>query len=240
MHPQPIHHTKAKPHWFVKTLYFHHVCENIVHYTNIPPKAFETYISFLAERFSFWTASEAFAAFKDGISSSGKLVLTFDDGYEDAYRNAIPILSNYGIRASFYLLPRFVGKSNTWNTERSYAANHMNWKQIVNLVNQGHDIGSHGMSHRSLIQLEETEIRDELSNSKTILERKLGVSIQGFSYPYGFVDARVGRLTQELYQFAFSSIKSQRDCWNNDRFSLQRKFLPIGASQQELCAVLGL
>lgn len=65
---------------------------------------------------------------------------------------------------------------------------HMNWEQVLEVAANNVEIGSHTNSHRVLTRLTTEELDKELSNSKKLLEKRLSVTIDSFSYPYGGFD----------------------------------------------------
>ncbi|MCL1900064.1 MAG: polysaccharide deacetylase family protein, partial [Promicromonosporaceae bacterium] len=46
------------------------------------------------------------------------VVITFDDGYEDNYKNAFPILKDHGIKATIFLISNKIGEENMLNKEQ--------------------------------------------------------------------------------------------------------------------------
>ncbi len=61
----------------------------------------------------------------------------------------------------------------------------MNWSQINEMANSGMEIGSHTLSHRILSQLSREEQKQEVSNSKKLIEAKLSCQITSIAYPVG-------------------------------------------------------
>jgi peptidoglycan/xylan/chitin deacetylase (PgdA/CDA1 family) len=107
------------------------------------------------------------------------VILSFDDGFENFYSDAYPIIDKHGMTATVFIISSKVGK--TFKDRKC-----MNWEQIIELRNSGICIGSHTVTHPVLYSLSMPEIEKELSNSKTDLESKLGFSIDHFAYPYAF------------------------------------------------------
>jgi len=66
-------------------------------------------------------------------------------------------------------------------TERLY----MNWKELADLHKAGMEIGAHTVTHRSLWTLDAPTAHNEILHSKRILERRLGITVTSFSYPFG-------------------------------------------------------
>lgn len=130
----------------------------------------------------------------DSITDYSKTVmLTFDDGYEDFYLNAFPILKKYNIKATLYTISDYVG-----------AEIYANAVQIKELSDSGLvAIESHTVSHASLNQLSNEDIERELSNSKQALESITGKTITSIAYPKGHYDNRVLELTKKYYKYGF-------------------------------------
>jgi peptidoglycan/xylan/chitin deacetylase (PgdA/CDA1 family) len=59
----------------------------------------------------------------------------------------------------------------------------MTWDEVRATVKQGHIIGSHSLSHPNMAHINEDALQRELTESKKILERELGVPVVHFSYP---------------------------------------------------------
>ena len=84
-----------------------------------------------------------------GLTETSKVVsITFDDGFRNAAVTATPILSNYGYRASFYVVsgwvePRRAAVSDPYNRGQS----HGTWDFWRRISAMGHEIGSHTFSH---------------------------------------------------------------------------------------------
>src|ERR1044072_572960 len=116
--------------WSLPVLIFHHVSPYVNYYTNTPPEVFRKQIETLAGRYKFWTSSDAFQAFVDGRSPDGHAVITFDDGYQDNFLFARPILNEYGIKATFFVLPLWAGRLNEWNPKCGFRVPHMTREEM--------------------------------------------------------------------------------------------------------------
>ncbi|MEN8129606.1 MAG: polysaccharide deacetylase family protein [Pseudomonadota bacterium] len=66
----------------------------------------------------------------------------------------------------------------------------MDWKDLRSLSKTGHEIGSHSRRHEILPQLDDVRLREEIQDSKRILERGLGSPVRSFCFPNGDYDAR--------------------------------------------------
>jgi peptidoglycan/xylan/chitin deacetylase (PgdA/CDA1 family) len=114
--------------------------------------------------------------------------ITFDDGYENNLRCALPTLKRFGFSSTCYIVANQVGKTNSWDLERGVIqVPLMDAQQLKAWVDAGQEVGSHTLNHANLETLSEAEQAIEISQSKTQLEalvqQKAGV--QHFCYPYG-------------------------------------------------------
>lgn len=114
------------------------------------------------------------------------LILTFDDGYDSTYRNALPLLDEFRYRAVFYVLGEKTLRVNAWDVKEgepaSELADHSNWKSILG---QGHEIGAHSMTHPRLTEVAPTLVEQEVRGSWQIIKEMTGENPASFAYPYG-------------------------------------------------------
>lgn len=118
------------------------------------------------------------------------IVLTFDDGYQGHYTYVYSLMQQYGYPATFAIYPAKVGKS--------YGRSSLSWEQLREMAaNPLVTIASHSVTHPSdLRELTEAELRQEVVESKRILEAELGIPIEHFVYPEGNYDERVAHWVQ--------------------------------------------
>jgi peptidoglycan/xylan/chitin deacetylase (PgdA/CDA1 family) len=145
------------------------------------PRVFEQHLKTLAEKSYAGCRLDAIA---DRLTIPGKkVVLTFDDGFEDFYSSAWPILEKYGFSASVFLPTGFIGAEDTCLIK---GKRHLSWAQIRELNANGVEFGSHSITHPVLRNHPRDVIRREIVKSKTIIEDQLGNPVHSFSYPYAF------------------------------------------------------
>jgi len=118
---------------------------------------------------------------------SGRVVgITFDDGYLNNLTHAAPILNFFNFSATCYVVSGLIGTTNSWDEELGVpSAPLMNIEHLKEWLNRGHEIGSHCVTHSSLLKITDERARFEIEDSKTQLERMLGVPVHQFCYPYG-------------------------------------------------------
>lgn len=165
---------------------------------SISPNLFDRQMQYLAE--NGYTAI-SLEQLEDGLANKSPLpsksvLITFDDGYEDNYSSALPILEKYGMRSVAFIIIDKVGQPN-----------YLTWDEVKDMQVRNTEIESHTLSHRSLIGLNPDEQKNEIETSKTILEQHVGRPVTYFSYPYGDFDASMFSLLQRAgYHGAFSGI----------------------------------
>ena len=130
------------------------------------------------------------------------IVLTFDDGYEDNYTIAFPLLRQYGYRAVIFVVTDAQHRTNFWD-RGEVSASLLHSRQLQDFSRQGFEIGSHTVTHARLTTISAPAAQKELEESKESLEQLLGSEILSFAYPYGALDAGVKHLVEEAgYRFA--------------------------------------
>jgi peptidoglycan/xylan/chitin deacetylase (PgdA/CDA1 family) len=114
-----------------------------------------------------------------GLFPERPVVITFDDGNEDIYSTAFPIMRRYGFVGTFYMVANRLG-----------AKDFVNADQLIEMAAAGWEIGSHGYSHVDLTT-DHSLIFHEMADSRRVLQEKLHVPVNTIAYPFGNVDATV-------------------------------------------------
>lgn len=120
------------------------------------------------------------------------VVITIDDGWRSTYTEAYPELKKRGFPFTVFLYPQIIGKT----------ATALNWDQVREMAANGADVQSHSLSHPFLTRRRHIELDDvnyakwlakELSDSRRILEKHIGKSVDFLAYPYGDYDHYLAR-----------------------------------------------
>jgi peptidoglycan/xylan/chitin deacetylase (PgdA/CDA1 family) len=130
------------------------------------------------------------------------IVCTFDDGYEGLLHNAAPILNEFGFDATVFVCTDYIGQNNDWNYKDCHTRKHLSLAHLKELQSFGWEIGSHGVSHKSLLRLDDSEVDLQLSESKHILEAEFG-PIKSYAYPYGDYSPYIESIVAKYYKYAF-------------------------------------
>jgi peptidoglycan/xylan/chitin deacetylase (PgdA/CDA1 family) len=162
------------------------------------------------------------------------VVLTFDDGFEDAYRVAFPRLRERGQVAAFFVVTRFTGTDESTRRvegkgtpkERRFLI----WSEVREMAAEGMEIGSHSLWHRRLPDLAADQIRSDVQQSRQELEENLGRRVDFFAYPFNSERKQVRRIVEASgYRAAVSGARS-----TGDRFELPRIGVHRGMSVSDL------
>lgn len=155
---------------------------------------------------------------------AGKVVgITFDDGYQNVYENALPILSSLGFSSTNFIVTGEIDGENHWAQRTgSLPSKLMNMAQIQDWHAQGQEIGSHTVNHIYVGKMPQEVVLSELQQSKKILEEMLQQEVRAFCYPYGSERVEARQWVAEAgYKIAVSTQRGLV-CDNDDLFALPR------------------
>jgi peptidoglycan/xylan/chitin deacetylase (PgdA/CDA1 family) len=173
----------------------------------VPPGAFAAQLRYLHDQgFSTLTAGAAAAALTGGSHRlpTRSIVLTFDDGFADFHREALPVLLQYGFTATLFVTTGWVQDAGRFSAGQR-PGRMLTWSQIAEIAGAGVEIGAHSHRHPQLDQLPGRLLRPELRDSRAQLEDRLGRQVPGMAYPFGYSNARVRQVVREAgHQYAYA------------------------------------
>lgn len=151
------------------------------------------------------------------------LILTFDDGYEDNYLNAFPLLKSCAFPAVVFLVGDRNIRNNAWDLADGEAeVPLMSETQIREMAHHGIEFGAHSMTHQKLTELSLKEVQREIRGSKRAIERRVGGEVISFAYPYGKLNEEIKRLVKDAgFTFGIASDSGPRTFWG-DFFEIRR------------------
>jgi peptidoglycan/xylan/chitin deacetylase (PgdA/CDA1 family) len=168
------------------------------------------------------------------------LLLTFDDGTISNFNIAKNILSNLNIKALFFIVTKYALIENLDESKIFAAKNimliddasdvHDNFENmrayhLKELINDGHTIGSHTLSHARLSELSGEKLHKEINIGADILENLIGQKIKHFAYPFGNIQSISKEASIEAtkrFQFVYSSFRGDNALVDNKNSNLLR------------------
>jgi len=195
----------------------------------VAPEMFEKQIKYLVDNgWHFLTMRELIDT--KNMLPEKSIVITFDDGYEDNYIHAFPILKKYNVKATIYLVVD--RHKREWSSKRKAKNSSgelmrepkLTDAQVEEMIASGLvEIGSHTMTHDNLTCLDDTAKRMEIFDSKASLEDRFGVECVSFCYPFGLYDEKDSKLVKEAgYTSATTTQSGIEDICQADLYRLKR------------------
>ena len=156
----------------------------------------------------------AIIASKPQLPDPGAVAITFDDGHASNL-DAAEALASRGMTATFFVNPSTVG-----------TPNFLSWEALSDMAATGMSIQSHSLHHRFLNELTTAQVRDELLESRRVIEDRLGRAVTVFAPPGGRTIPRLEHLAADTgYRVMCTSevgvwSPGRRTCWNVPRFAM--------------------
>lgn len=119
-----------------------------------------------------------------GDTNSNKVYLTFDEGYEAGYTEQIlDTLKQNKVQATFFITAHYVNSKP---------------ELIQKMIDEGHIIGNHTVNHKSMPDLIDEKIKEEVMNLHTTIYEKFGYEMKYIRPPMGEFSERTLKLINSL------------------------------------------
>jgi peptidoglycan/xylan/chitin deacetylase (PgdA/CDA1 family) len=150
----------------------------------------------------------------DVLDCSGgerKVALTFDDGYENFFTTALPLLEAFDVPATVFVNPAFLGDDRVERIRDVHEISSddriiMSRADVSALVDSPNvTLGNHTNTHPRLDRLDDAALREEILTGKDALESAFDVTVDRFCYPYGEYDSRSVELVAEHHRFGVTT-----------------------------------
>ncbi|HPM42755.1 MAG TPA: polysaccharide deacetylase family protein [Candidatus Omnitrophota bacterium] len=182
---------------------------------SVSPKSFSRQMEFFSRnKYNVVSLSQVAEYIEKKLKVPAKTVaITFDDGFENNYKYAFPVLKKYNIPATIFIIVERVG-----------SPGYLSWGEIKEMADSGLiSIGSHTMSHGFLTSLDENGLRHELGDSKKALEAVIGPGVKYLCYPMGRHSELVKKIAKESgYECAVTTSSSMDTVSDSDRYAIKR------------------
>ncbi len=208
----------GRPRSGLRALYLHGVYDDQI-------DRFRDQLVRLQELGRFVTADQLVATARGERRVEGvEFHLSFDDGFDNNYRNAFPVLQELAIPATFFVPSAFVDAKDAdvlagWWMRGvvRHPTRHVTWNWLREMADAGHEIGSHTRHHERLSDIsgDPARLQDEVQGSRRELEDRLGRPCRYISWPFGtyadFDDATRDAVREAGYEACFSAVRGQVD-----------------------------
>jgi peptidoglycan/xylan/chitin deacetylase (PgdA/CDA1 family) len=118
-----------------------------------------------------------------------RVIITMDDGYDDIYQYAFPLLQKYGVHATLFIPTQFIDDGQP---------GYMTWPQIEEMSRAGNDIEPHTKDHVDLRHRSRDYLIYEILGSKQTIEAHTGQVARFFAYPAGAYDDNAIAMLKEM------------------------------------------
>lgn len=188
----------------VPVFLYHHVNHNIDDLYTVTPDIFNEQMHYLYKNgFETVTCDDLMDFMKNGRKLRKSVMLTFDDGWLDNYVFVVPILKKYGLKATFFIVPKWIENASKFSAKTPAAfPRHqdakacidcgneykvvLNWRQVEEMNNCGlAEFYSHTYSHVKCSQLDRKQLITEISKAKRSIEKKLKKECAYLCWPHG-------------------------------------------------------
>lgn len=168
-------------------------------YGNVTVERFRSDIQYLICRYDIIDLPEVLS----DTQKSKQVALTFDDGLTDFFENVLPILHEYNVPATVFVVAGELAGNNT----NLNASNVMSQEQVDKLVEDDLvTVGNHTWSHPKLSELKDYEnIEREIIMAKKSLEEQLSTNIDRFCYPSGDVSEEAREVVASSHDIAVTT-----------------------------------
>jgi peptidoglycan/xylan/chitin deacetylase (PgdA/CDA1 family) len=161
--------------------------------------------------------------------SKPPLLFTFDDGRQNNYTIAAPLLESFGARGVFFVVPQFV-QCDPREARKFYYSRidtrplppnlpdeevwPMTPKQITDLARRGHSVGNHTYSHVNLATLPESQLHYEIVDSAAKIAAWTGREVDAFAWTFSWdsITPAAWKLIQRHHRFCFAPCPGSVNC----------------------------
>lgn len=209
----------------IPVLMYHEVNQPAQAWSNlaVSPDTFKRQLSYLhGEGYTTMTGGALASLLAAGkVVPPRTVVLTFDDGFEDFHRYAIPALVEHGFVATVFVTTGWVHDADSAAGVRR-PGYMLSWSQVMEAISAGMEVGAHSCRHPRLDELASTRLHEELYASKSALEDELQAPVPGLAYPYGYSNSAVREMSRRAgYNYGYA-VRNRMASAKSDPFRLPR------------------
>jgi len=212
----------------VIVLFYHRVADDAATDWTVSNLAFARQIRWLRSRFDLISLEEAQHRIRCGANHRPCVSITFDDGYAENCRGAIPLLIKERIPATYFVTLENVLTGEPFGHDlragHRFPPNTM--EQLRAMGAAGIEIGAHTYSHADLGSVDDPKrLHYEVVTAGEDLQEALGRPVRYFAFPFGQHENLNPAVFQMAYEAGYEAVCSAYGGFNfpgDDSFHLQR------------------
>ena len=188
----------------ITALFYHRVADEHPNEWTISTERFLAQMAWLRQRFEIISLVEAQRRMGSQANRTPAVCITFDDGYADNCRAAVPWLIEQKLPFTYFVATRHVleGRPFEHDLQRGVPLAPNTPDQLRQMAAAGVELGAHTRTHANLGAIEdETQLADEIVGSKRDLEGITGKAVKYFAFPYGLN----ANLSEAAFRVAFAA-----------------------------------
>jgi peptidoglycan/xylan/chitin deacetylase (PgdA/CDA1 family) len=176
------------------------------------------------------TLDQVEAYWRSGVPlGAGKpIVITFDNGYNSQYTQALPVLRRMG----------WVADENLQLTGLPPSQGGLGPGQIGGLLAAGWELDTQGMSHADLVTLDAEELHYQVAVARETLQQRYHVPVNWFCYPSGQYDPTVVAAVKAAGFVGSTTVVPGWTHPGDDPYRLHRLRVLGGTSGQQLLELI--
>lgn len=183
-------------------LLYHHVAENTPRSTSVTPAEFAEHLAFIKENYVVFPLQDIVEAAKHNTPlPDNALAITFDDGYNNIYEHAHPLLKKYGFPYTVFINPSVIGKQ----------SNQLTWDTVKNMHKEGVTFANHTLDHLHMLEKKAGENEQQwlsrvwknVTDAEAQITAQIGESLKYLAYPFGEYNEVLANKLQEQGYIGF-------------------------------------
>jgi peptidoglycan/xylan/chitin deacetylase (PgdA/CDA1 family) len=209
-------------------LRYHRVADEHRNAWTISSAEFTRHLRWMKTHFELVSLAEVQRRMREGDSRRPAVSITFDDGYADNCRHALPLIIKAKIPCTYFVSTKYVFQDRPFPNDlaEEHPPRPNSMEQLRALAAAGVEIGAHTYSHADLGRIRDPAVLyDEIVNCRQVLEEQLDQPVRYFAFPYG----QHANLNAEAFRIAgqagYQGVCSAYGGYNvsgDDPFHLQR------------------
>ena len=172
----------------IAILYYHRIADESLNFWTCPTRTFERQILWMRRRFDMISLEEAQRRIRSGSNYRPAVCITFDDGYADNGRTAIPLLVRENIPCTYFVTLANVleGTAFVHDAGRGQHLRPNTIEELRRYAASGIEIGNHTRTHADLGLVHDPErLHDEVIAAGQELASAIDRPVRYFAFPFG-------------------------------------------------------